>query len=102
MTGWVVLCAAFITAVLGPMLVIWRQNRHELGLLRQENTDQHAEGRTLLSAVHADIQRVHHDLGRVDERTETVVEAVESIKDWVHTHEIRHLVDGIGRDDSSV
>jgi cyanophycinase-like exopeptidase len=100
MTAWVTVVAAVVTAVVGPMLVIWRQNRHQLGLLRQENTDQHAEGRQLLQTIHNDLKLVHTDLGAIDERTGTVVEAVESIREWVHGHEVHHAVEAIQRDDS--
>lgn len=101
MTAWITVVVAVVTAVVGPMLVIWRQNRHQLGVLRQENTDQHAEGRQLLFAIHEDIKVVHRDLGKIDERTETVVESVEGIREWVHGHEVSHAVQAIQRDEQS-
>lgn len=103
MTVWVTLMVAVVTAVVGPTVVIWQKHRLDLsakmGELRQENTEQHAEGRQLLSAIHEDIKMVHRDLGKIDERTETVVGAVESIREWVHEHEVRHAVDAIQRDE---
>ena len=105
MTAWLTLTVALVTAVVGPTVVIWQKHRLDLaakmGVLRQENTDQHAEGRQLLSAIHEDIKVVHRDLGRIDERTETVVEAVESIREWVHGHEVHHAVEAIQRDKQS-
>jgi hypothetical protein len=74
MTAWLTLTVALVTAVVGPTVVIWQKHRLDLaakmGELRQENTDQHAEGRQLLSAIHEDIKVVHRDLGKIDERTE--------------------------------
>jgi hypothetical protein len=100
MTAWITVVAAVVTAVVGPMLVIWRQNRHQLGLLRQENTEQHAEGRQLLQTIHNDLKLVHTDLGAVGERAERVADAVDEVREWVHGHEVRHAVDAIQRDDS--
>jgi hypothetical protein len=100
MTGTVVLAAAFISAVLGPMLVIWRQNRHDLRLLRQENTDQHAEGRQMLQTIHNDLRVIHTDLGAVGERADQVAYAVDEVRVWVHEHEVRHAVEGMQRDEA--
>lgn len=101
MAWWVSVVVAVITAVVGPMLLLWRQHQHQLKVLRQENTDQHAEGRQLLAAIHGDLLEVHRDLGKIDERTEQVVEAVEGIRVWVSDHEVRHAVDGMRRDVST-
>jgi hypothetical protein len=105
MTEWVTVTVAIITAVVGPIVVLWQKHRMDLakrlGELRQENSDQHAEGRQLLGAIHSDIKAIHHDLGKVDERTESVVAAVESIREWVHEHEVRHAVDAIRDEQAS-
>lgn len=94
---WVPVVAAVITAVVGPMLLIWRQHKHQLALLRDENTLQHAEGRELLQTIHQDLKSVHRDLGKIDGRTETVVDAVGAIREWVHTHEVKHAVEDMRR-----
>ncbi len=99
MTAWITLVVAIVTAVVGPMLVIWRQNRHQLVLLRQENTDQHAEGRELLQTIHNDLKVIHTDLGAVGERADQVANAVGEVRVWVHEHEVRHAVEAIQRDE---
>jgi hypothetical protein len=99
MTAWITLVVAIVTAVVGPMLVIWRQNRHQLVLLRQENTDQHAEGRELLQTIHSGLKVIHTDLGAVGERADQVANAVDEVRVWVHEHEVRHAVEAIQRDE---
>lgn len=98
MAAWVVpIVVAFVSAVIGPMLLVWRQHRHDMRLLRQENTSQHAEGQQLLQTIHKDLRLVHQDLGKIDGRTETVVDAVEDVRRWVLEHEVRHAVDELKR-----
>jgi uncharacterized protein HemX len=96
MVHWVAIVGAVITGVVGPMVVLWQKHRHDLTLkmaeLRAENTEQHAEGRQLLSDIHGDLKQVHRDLGKIDEKQDNMTLAVEAIKGWVHNHEIRHLV----------
>jgi hypothetical protein len=96
--GWVVpVAVAFITAVVGPMLLVWRQHRHDLEVLRRENSAQHNEGHQLLQTIHSDLRLVHKDLGKIDGRTEAVVEAVEDVRRWVLDHEVRHAVEDMKR-----
>ena len=93
MAGWIIpVVVAFITAVVGPMLLVWRQHRHDLEVLRHENTTQHNEGKELLQTIHADLRLVHKDLGKIDGRTEAVVEAVDDMRRWVLDHEVRHAI----------
>lgn len=96
MGHWVALAVAIITGVVGPMVVLWQKHRQDLAVkmaeLRAENTEQHAEGRQLLSSIHGDLKQVHRDLGKIDEKQDNVGLAVEAIKEWVHDHEIRHAV----------
>lgn len=100
MAVWVPVVAAVVSAIVGPMLLIWRQHKHELLVLREDNTQQHAEGKQLLTTIHQDLRTVHQDLGKIDGRTEAVVEAVESIREWVHTHEVKHAVEELRRQGS--
>jgi hypothetical protein len=91
------LAVAAVSAIVGPMVVLRKQHNHELRLrqLQQENSDQHAEGRALVGELHEDVKGLLGHVGRIDERTEHVVNGVESIRQWVHDHEIRHAVDAM-------
>jgi hypothetical protein len=94
------IAVAAIMAVVGPLLVLRKQHEHDLRLqrLQQENTDQHAEGRALVGGLHSDVRDLLGKVGRIDERTEAVVDAVGDVREWIHAHEIRHAVDEIERD----
>jgi hypothetical protein len=88
---------AVVSAIVGPILVLWRQHRHEIKLrqLQEMNTSQHAEGRSILSELRDDVKAVHRDLGKLDAGQESVVVAVGDIRQWITTHEVRHAVDAI-------
>jgi hypothetical protein len=49
----------------------------------------------LVGELHEDVKGLLGHVGRIDERTEHVVNGVESIRQWVHDHEIRHAVDAM-------
>jgi uncharacterized protein HemX len=91
---------AAISAVVGPLLVIRRQHQHDLKLqeLQKENTEQHAEGRSLLGGLHQDVRDLAGKIERVDERTVQIKDSMGHVREWIHTHEIRHAVDEIERD----
>lgn len=97
------IAVAAISAIVGPLLVLKKQQQHDLRLqvLAKENTDQHAEGTEILTRLHRDVRDLSGKVGRVDERTERIGEAVEKVGKWIHTHEIRHAVDEIERDKSA-
>lgn len=94
------IAVAVISALVGPLLVLRKQHQHDLRLqeLKRENTDQHAEGRALVGGLHADVRDLLGKVGRIDERTEAVVDAVDDVREWIHAHEVRHAVDAIERD----